>query len=103
MGWILKGLGGPLKGKTFRVTDGITLGRQGVIVIPDLKASSVHARIKQLADGDWVLADNSSKNGTRIDGERITQVGLSHGLRFFIGDQGFEIREVVEDEPTMVR
>jgi pSer/pThr/pTyr-binding forkhead associated (FHA) protein len=97
MSWALKGLAGPLKDKTYTVKSGITMGRQGDIVIPDLKASGQHARIRQLSNGKWIVEDTDSKNGTRIEGERITRVYLTDGLRFFIGDQGFEVIEIKED------
>lgn len=93
MSWALKGLAGPLNGKTFPMKSGLTLGRQGQVVVPDLKASSIHARITQGAGGLWLLEDNSSKNGTRIGGERITSAKLTNGSVFFIGEQGFEVIE----------
>lgn len=114
MSWILKALAGPLKGKTYPVASGLTLGRQGATVeIPDTKASSIHARIIQEPSGRWYLEDNKSKNGTRIDGEKVPRVELSDGLEFSIGDQKFEIVEVhqegagpsktsIHDEKTVV-
>ena len=116
MSWILKGVDGPLKGEKFPVKPGLTLGRQGEVVVPDTKSSAIHARIYEDSDGTWYLADNNSKNGTRIDGERISTVELQDGLIFAIGDQKFEVVEIrdkkkptpdieitgVNDEPTMV-
>ena len=97
MSWALKGLAGPLKDKLFILKSGLTLGRQGDVLVPDTKSSSIHARITQASSGSWILADNSSKNGTRIDGERITSAQLTPGLSFFIGDQGFEVVETNDD------
>lgn len=97
MSWALKGLGGPLADKIFTLKPGTTLGRQGDIVIPDTKSSGVHARITESTSGRWVLMDNNSKNGTRIQGERISKVALSDGLKFYIGDQGFEVFEIKEE------
>jgi FHA domain len=96
MSWALKGLAGPLKNKVFPIKDALTLGRQGELVVPDIKSSAIHCRI--IADGPerWVLEDNSSKNGTRVDGERIATVNLTVGLKFFIGEQGFEVIETKE-------
>lgn len=97
MSWALKGLGGPLADKIFTLKPGTTLGRQGDIVVPDTKSSGVHARITQSSSGRWVLVDNNSKNGTRIKGERISKVTLSDGLKFYIGEQGFEVFEIKEE------
>ena len=83
----------------------MTLGRQGDIVVPDTKSSSIHARIVT-HEGKMYLTDNNSKNGTRIDGERITKaIKLKAGLKFYIGDQGFEVVEIqdVDDDRTRAR
>lgn len=105
MSWILKGLAGPLKGEKFPVKSGLTLGRQGEVVVPDTKSSSIHARISQENNGRWYLTDNNSKNGTRIDGERISSMELRHGLVFDIGDQKFEVLEIKDEsdefEPSL--
>jgi hypothetical protein len=91
MSWILKGLAGPLKDKLYPLKSGMTLGRQGAVQVPDLKVSAIHARILRAADGGWVIEDNNSKNGVRIDGQRVTSAELSSGSIFYIGDQGFEV------------
>ncbi len=91
MSWALKGLSGPLENKISPLKDGLTLGRQGEVNIPDAKASSIHARITQAPSGQWLLHDNNSKNGTRVKAERVETIALIVGMVFYIGDQGFEV------------
>ena len=52
-----------LKGRT-------VIGRKAACSFPlhDLKVSGQHATITQLGDGEFVLEDLSSTNGTRVDG-----------------------------------
>lgn len=103
MSWALKGLNTPLKNKTFPIKPGLTLGRQGDVVVPDSKASSIHARISQSTDGQWRLEDNNSKNGVRLNGERITSADLVIGMVFNIGDFGFEVIETTEETQAATR
>lgn len=110
MSWALKGLSGPLENKITPLKDGLTLGRQGDVAIPDTKASSIHARINQAPSGQWLIHDNNSKNGTRVKTERIETIALLVGMVFYIGDQGFEVidltpkkREVPRAEPPPAR
>jgi hypothetical protein len=99
MSWVLKGLAGPLQGQNFPIQNELTLGRQGDVAIPDSKASAIHARIVSDRQSGWLLQDNDSKNGIRADGEKVTQVSLSHGLIFYIGDQAFEVIVTADESP----
>src|SRR6185312_15422373 len=51
--------------------------------------------------------DNNSKNGVRINGERVDRIELRPGLVFYIGDQGFKVEAPAEDSeetrPAIVR
>jgi pSer/pThr/pTyr-binding forkhead associated (FHA) protein len=98
MGLALKGLNSSVSKKIFPLKSGLTLGRQGEVVVPDTKASSIHARISKGEDGTWILTDNNSKNGTRVDGERISLYELTPGLIFYIGDIGFEVVEFTTED-----
>jgi hypothetical protein len=89
----LKALSGPRKDEKFTLEDGLTIGRSGAgITLDDQKISSVHARIVKKGD-DWVLEDNNSKNGIRVEGEKVDALELKPGVKFFIGDTEFEVRE----------
>lgn len=90
----LKVLSGPLKDNVFAVKEGLTLGRQGEIKLEDAKVSSLHARIVRNPAGHWMLQDNNSKNGIRSGGEKVAQVDLTPGAKFYIGDSEFMVVEV---------
>ena len=92
MSWALKGLNGPLKDMLTPLKPGMTLGRQGDLVIQDGRASSIHARISQ-SDGKWVVEDNNSKNGVRFNGQKVAWLELLPGTEFQIADQMFVVVE----------
>lgn len=64
----------------------VTLGRDvtNTIVLPEGVISSTHARIRAKPDG-WQITDLHSTNGTRVNGQPIQSVYLSHGDRIKIG------------------
>ena len=73
----------------------ITLGRadNNAIVIPESAASRLHAEIMG-ARGSWTVRDQSSANGTWVNGERVREAVLQNGdylrvgtvdFRFFLG------------------
>ncbi len=45
------------------------------VVVPDLSVSLVHAFFREEADGGHSLQDGGSKNGTFVDGRRLTPQG----------------------------
>ena len=100
MSLAVKGLSGPLSDLVVKLEPGLTFGRQGDVVVADGKASSLHARITRDEGGNWSIVDNSSKNGTRVNGERIDHAPLVIGSNFYIGDQGFEIVAFAEQPVT---
>ncbi len=69
------------------VTEGSKIGRDPRVDVALLHASvsSEHATIK-LANGKWQIVDNSSRNGTEVDGQRITEKELSPGQMIRLGD-----------------
>ena len=65
---------GELKGKRFRITRPLVhvgRSRNNDIVIPDRSVSSAHARLQRHGN-DWHVTDGDSKNGTYVDGNRVT-------------------------------
>ncbi len=67
--------GGPLTGTTLPLTgSAIVIGRSpnSTLVIEDPYTSSRHAAIEQV-DGDWIISDTGSTNGTFVDDERIAE------------------------------
>jgi serine/threonine protein kinase len=66
----------------------VVLGRDGdlaVVAIADPQISRVHCRLA-LIDGAWVVEDLSSRNGTWVNGARITRTVLRPGDRLKLGD-----------------
>lgn len=57
----------------------------GGMTILHPSVSQQHATITRRGDR-WVLADPGSKNGTFVDGKRITEVTLTDGMRIQIGE-----------------
>ena len=68
----------------------ITIGRSrdADVVIPDEKASRIHCGIR-LWDGDIVVKDLKSRNGTYLNGERIEVGRLKPGDRIRVGSTVF--------------
>lgn len=60
--------------------------------IPDGRLSHNHARLT-LVRGRWVLEDAGSRNGTRVDGEVITQLPLTDGALIEVGRTFLSFRE----------
>lgn len=66
--------------------ESMTVGRadDNAIIIPDGSVSSHHGEL--VFDGaDWVFNDLGSTNGTKIQGELVTQVSLSQHPSFTLG------------------
>jgi pSer/pThr/pTyr-binding forkhead associated (FHA) protein len=73
--------------KDYSLEDGgKTIGRASAndIVLENLLVSGHHARIDQ-AGQDYVLTDLQSKNGTYVNGTRVTSVKLKHGDQILVG------------------
>ena len=66
--------------------DSKTVGREpsNDIVVENLLVSSYHARIDP-AGNDYILTDLQSKNGTIVNGERVTSTKLKNGDQILIG------------------
>src|SRR4030043_273182 len=63
----------------------IRIGRskEADLLLHDPSVSRIHARIFRV--GDQYFLSDSSRNGTYVDGKRISQVQLEGGLSFRIG------------------
>ena len=83
---------GPDAGRSVEVTHELILGRErGVdVVVRDERASRRHAAVAP-AEGGLLLRDLGSANGTQVAGQPITEVHLSMGARFRVGDVEFEV------------
>lgn len=55
------------------------------IFLDDVTVSRRHAEVRQGADGQYVLCDAGSLNGTYLDGDRIDEAALREGAQVQIG------------------
>jgi hypothetical protein len=63
-----------------------TIGRARTgLVLLHPSVSQNHATITRTGDR-WVLVDHGSRNGTFVDGKRVTEVTLSDGMRVQLGE-----------------
>lgn len=65
----------------------ITLGRvdDNMVQVEDASVSSHHAQFTRSANGNYQLKDLNSTNGTRVNGNSVTDVQLRHGDRVRFG------------------
>lgn len=88
---------GSIQGQRIKLTADVTrLGRKADndAVFTDQVVSSAHAEIRRHRDA-YYLVDCDSRNGTYVNGERVTRVRLENGSRFELGNEGpvVEFRE----------
>jgi pSer/pThr/pTyr-binding forkhead associated (FHA) protein len=87
--------GNKIKGKSFDLTDELTIGRAEKchVVIDDPYSSQVHARIFA-RDDSYVVEDLGSTNGTYLNRRRITSpTELHRGDQVKIGKTVMELRK----------
>lgn len=84
---------GSLAGHSFNLDGETTIGRGAGcgVSIDDAHVSKVHARLTP-QDGEWVLEDLGSTNGTSLDGDRIGRpTPIRRGGRITIGEIVLEL------------
>src|SRR5579883_766253 len=70
------------------VADGTRIGRDAAkneLAVLHASVSSEHASIKRV-DGAWHLVDIGSRNGTEVNGQRVTDAELAAGALLRLGD-----------------
>jgi len=77
-------------GCSHALADGSKIGRdpKAEVAILHASVSSEHACVK-LVNGKWHVVDNSSRNGTEVEGNRVTDVELQSGSTLRLGDVKF--------------
>jgi len=83
----------------------VTFGRspEADISIPDAKVSRIHAEIK-LWDGEYVIKDLQSRNGTFINGTRADVAVLKSGDVIRVGPTEFQVgKEPEKGTGTIIR
>ena len=87
---------GTLTGTTVQLTEAqVTLGRapDSTIVLDDDYASNRHARLYP-SNGEWMVEDLGSTNGTYLDRARVEQpMPVALGVPIRIGKTAFELRK----------
>ncbi|MBI5394752.1 MAG: FHA domain-containing protein [Verrucomicrobia bacterium] len=100
----LRVIQGKRRGKEFAIgTEPVLIGRDpsaGILLTEDQLVSSRHAEVAQDADGQLVVRDLDSVNGTEVNGERIESAGLGAGDELTIGNTVFEVIEEAVAPPS---
>jgi hypothetical protein len=74
-------------GSVHGISSGSRLGRdpRSDLAVLHASVSSEHAQLERQGDR-WWLFDRSSRNGTEVEGQRVTEVELARGATIRIGD-----------------
>jgi FHA domain-containing protein/zinc ribbon protein len=79
---------GPNAGSTFLLdTDSTSVGRstESAVFLDDITVSRAHATFERRPDGEWFVRDESSLNGTYVNGEQVDETKLATGDQVQIG------------------
>ena len=91
----LVAVAGPKKGSEFTLADDrTTIGRgsDNVLVIPDISVSRQHVLVERAGER-WVVVDQGSGNGTKVNGRPVTRYPLQHGDEIAMGDTTLQFVE----------
>jgi pSer/pThr/pTyr-binding forkhead associated (FHA) protein len=93
---VLYVLNGPLAGQRLPLRHGFLIGKApgSDLLVEDGFASSQHAQIAMDAWGNCTLYDRGSTNGTFVNGVRVHEYALAHGVSVKIGS--IELRFLAE-------
>ena len=81
-------IAGPRKGTEHTLVEELTTigrGSDNVLVIPDISVSRQHSRLEKQGER-WVVLDQGSGNGTRVNGKSIDRFPLQSGDEIEMGD-----------------
>lgn len=70
------------------------------IQLTDYGISRQHAKVVR-SDGEYVVVDLNSRNGTRVNGTRITQVGLTDGDEITLGKFPLHFRRALREKVVL--
>jgi Nif-specific regulatory protein len=71
------------------------------ISLPDPLCSRVHAILRS-SEGQWIIHDQDSRNGTLVNGQKIDEATLADGNKIKLGSNEFEFRLSEEPATTSV-
>jgi len=80
-------ISGPATGRVFSV-EGVMLlgrGREVTVHLDDAGVSRSHAQVTPMPDGEYLLEDLGSRNGTFVNSKRIDRTLLESGDRIHVG------------------
>jgi diguanylate cyclase (GGDEF)-like protein len=82
-------------GKRVVLDRSVEMGRDPSCELPltDENVSWRHARVEDRGNGDWVLVDLGSTNGTMLDGKPCSGAPLVPGNRIFVGKTVIEMQK----------
>lgn len=85
-----------LRDTAYQLSSGAPLhigrGSNNDIVVPDISISRVHAQIEQDPDGNWVLTDLDSTNGSFVNDAKIHSTTLHDGDMISLGTSRLEMQ-----------
>ncbi len=88
----------------FRLLDGpeVVMGRgpECQLQLPDYSISRQHAKVVS-KDGEFIAVDLGSRNGTRVNGARITQLGLTDGDELVLGKFPLHFRKALKEKVVL--
>lgn len=94
--WVVDGFGVP---HAIATRTGIGRSQEGQLVILAASVSREHAELRS-TDGAWTLRDLGSRNGTRVDANRITaRTPLTGRAKLVVGDVALWFLSEVAHEP----
>jgi hypothetical protein len=78
-------------GCSHALADGTKIGRdqRADLAVLHASVSSEHAAMKLEGAREWHVVDNSSRNGTEVDGQRVTDAVVTNGSILRLGDVRF--------------
>src|ERR1022692_3361332 len=97
---------GPLKGTVRPLNGGpLSLGRDSTnqLSLEDRAVSRKHCTVRQIAGGEFEIADLDSHNGTWVNGAAITHSLLQHGDRIRVGSSEFVFRSRAEEDLDLLQ
>ena len=86
---------GPHRGTELALLNPVTTigrGRNNTVAIPDVSLSRRHSRLEQHGE-EWVVLDQGSGNGTRVNGRPVQRHRLRHGDEIGMGDTAIRFVE----------
>lgn len=87
VGQLIVTRGGTAGARFALIDELVTIGRhpESGIFLDDITVSRRHAEVRRQPDGDYIVADVGSLNGTYVDGERIDSADLREGSQLQVG------------------